>query len=389
MSAHLDCYSTIYGLSRTDCNCFTTGIPWNVSDSDSGLYLDEVEGLSLEVLKNVGDCVNGSLWELMERARASSILSYKTDLMNYIGQRTLRRRQSFSGMIGDDRWNTRLQLSENFAGLTWQVAPVRSGFMRFKGVGMLFDSAGAFDVILYDNQSNTPLATWNVTAAQTTMLGQVTWFRLPTPLSLPLYDSSKNYLRYWLIYIPSTAPNPKDNRLNCGCGNLPSYNVWSLNSPQFKSMNPPNAKYNWFDWAIMKGTRGNLLTQREQQWLITEEMHGLVIDADFICKNEDIICKDLLDYDNDELSMVQAYCTRYKAAEILIELILSSPKPNRFTLLDRERLWGKRNHYRKEYDGRIEYIGDQLTEQNRINLISDCLACKNIEGFKKIGIRVT
>lgn len=387
MSANLDCFSTIFGLSRTTCDCFTDDMP--ASDSDSGLFLDEVEGLSLEVVKNIRDCARGGLWDLMGRSRESAVQWWKTDLMNYIGQRTLRRRQFYSGVIGDDKWTQRLVLSENFAGITFQLAPVRSGQMKLKRIGLLYDTTGSFDMILYDNKSNTPIATWNVTAQQTTHLGQVTYFSLPTPITLPVYDDGKDFMRYWLIYMPSSAPNPKDNRMNCGCGGLSDYNKWSLTSPQFKMMNPPQAKYNWFDWAIIKGTRGNLLTERDTNWLITEQTHGILIDVDFTCKTDEIICKDLMDYTNDELAMVQAYGVRYKAAELLIELILSSPQPNRFTMLDRERLWGKRNHYKKEFDGRIEYVGESLIQKNRINLISDCLACKNMDGLRKIGIRIT
>lgn len=388
MSTHVDCYSTVIGLSRTICDCFNTSRPVGYDESDSGLFLDETEGLSLEVMKNVADCAKGGLWDIMSRARTSGVQAYKTDLMNYIGSRTVRRRQFFSGVIGGDQWNQPRPVSNNFAGLTWMVAPVRSGEMLLKRIGLIFSAAASFDIALYNNKSDTPLYTWNVTSATTTTKGQTTWYTIAGGgVSLPLYDASTEYLRYWLTYTPSLAPAPKNNQVNCGCGNLSQYNIWNENLPRFAS--PPNSQSNWMDWLIIKGTQGNSLSDRDSAWNITSELNGLTIDATLTCKTEEIMCKDVLDYDNDELAMVQAYAIRYKAAEIAIESILASPNPNRFTMLDRERLWGKRNHYKKEFDGRIEYIGSRLIDSDRINLISDCLTCRNIEGFKKIGIRIT
>ena len=114
-----------------------------------------------------------------------------------------------------------------------------------------------------------------------------------------------------------------------------------------------------------------------------------MIDAEFLCNANEIICADALDYTNDELAMVQAYGLRYAQAERLVDKILSSTKLNRFTMLDREALYGKRSHFKKEMDTRAKYVAHELTKPDRINLINDCFSCKDKFGFVKGNILIT
>lgn len=385
MSTSLDCFKYTNGLSRTSCNCFDDDKPSDFDVSDSGLFIDETEGLNLVYPLSAAECGRGNLWELMESSRDEGALYWNTTVMNYIGERTLRKRKYFSGVIGDDRTNrTKTNFTNNFAGLSMKLSTVRGGVMRLKRVAMFFESATPIDVFLYDNDSDVPLYSWNITP----VAGRVEWYTLPIPIDISLVREVPRAKQLWLMYATSGAPRPLQHYVTCGCGELKNLNKWTDN-PSFANLSTPQARYNWLEWMVVSGTTGNSLTLRETDWHHNNLGYGLMIDAEFICNANEIICADALDYTNDELAMVQAYGLRYAQAERLVDKILSSTKLNRFTMLDREALYGKRSHFKKEMDTRAKYVAHELTKPDRINLINDCFSCKDKFGFVKGNILIT
>src|SRR5689334_6951124 len=103
MSANTTCLQHVIGLSQTSCNCYDSGKPVDFNTSDSGIYLDEIEGFPIDTVKFVGDCATGDLWDLMTQARTEAILQSRVDLLNYIGTLTKRKRHPFKGLIGSDK----------------------------------------------------------------------------------------------------------------------------------------------------------------------------------------------------------------------------------------------------------------------------------------------
>lgn len=385
MSTSLDCYKYAVGKSRTTCECFDDDKPSDYAISESGLYLDELEGLNLIYPKNAEDCGRGNLWEMMAKAGEEGAMYWRTAVMNYIGGRTVRKRNYFSGVIGDDRTNnTKTTLTKNFAGWTWKASTVRGGFQRIKRFGVFFESATPIDLILYDNESDTPIGTWNVTPTA----GKVNWFTLPTPVTLSLVREVPRPKQFWLVYATAGVSRPIHHRITCACGELNKLNQWCDN-PSFANLSTPQARYNWLEWVTVTGTTGDLITKRDDNWTHQNLAYGLMIDCEFICNTNDILCKDILDFDNDEIAMVQAYGLRYAQGEKLTDMILSSTKLNRFTMLEREAMYGKRNHFKKEMDTRAQYVAAKLTEPQRINLINDCFTCKNKMQFTLSGIQIT
>jgi hypothetical protein len=388
MSTLNDCYGKVIGLSTTTCECLTDQAPVDYTNSDSTLYIDQLD-LSLQSLNGTSSCEEGGLWDIMSKSRDEAITAFRTDLLSLISTKTRSTRSQFSGVIGDaDGIKYLLRNNYTHVGLTWLAAPVRSGTFKLKRIATDLNVATPITLKLYDNTSDVPLYTITVTPN----LGQLTWHTLPNAITLPMQKPEVPFLQYWLLFEPNGVVKPKDHKVSCGCGSLGRVNIWNNLSPAFRNLPSPIARYNWLDWFILGGTHGNNLANRtESGWPVDTYVNGLLIDVEFACATNDIVCRDGvgLDYANDPNAMVIAYAVMYKAGVKLCEKILKSSNVNRYTLLDREKLYGKRDKYEKEYRDRIMYLSDQLTTTEQINLYSDCLTCKPQSGMRKSSLKVT
>ena len=90
-----ECYNSIIGLTRTDCECYGT-IPDDAADSLSGLYIDELVGLSF--IQSMTDCDNGNdLFQNMVKARDNAITSFQADTNALLLENFKMRRNPFKG----------------------------------------------------------------------------------------------------------------------------------------------------------------------------------------------------------------------------------------------------------------------------------------------------
>lgn len=344
----LSCLDNIIGLSRNECTCYDAGKPidWNVSKS--GLFLDEIEGLELKIIKGDVECGENNIWDKMERARENAKLAFRTDLLAEISKVTNSRRKTFNGTIGQVKYTKNRILGKVYNGLVIQNCNIQGGEFTIKGIKTLMDSSVSFTIEIWNNIQDTPLVTIpGINAIAGTVTDNP--FAPDPMLTFPLWTDECDDLEYYIVYNP-VGFNPKDNKLSCGC----------------------SRKNEWEHWAYLQGISGDDITEREY-FLRDNYANGLLLDIQFNCNTSEIICggKDgYVDYENDSNAMLMAYAMRFKAAELLIEDILASGNINRYTMLQKERLWGKRNHYVKEYDGTIAYLSTQ------IDLFSnDCLKC--------------
>ena len=128
MSADLACFTNVFGLSRKDCACVDP-IAVGANVSESGLYLDELPGLSLQLLNNAQDCGDGGLWDMLDKARSSAIEDTISELGACIGAGTDARRQDGISVIGQDKnaAKTAHRLNYGYHGIKIQTAKVRVG----------------------------------------------------------------------------------------------------------------------------------------------------------------------------------------------------------------------------------------------------------------------
>ena len=99
----------------------------------------------------------------------------------------------------------------------------------------------------------------------------------------------------------------------------------------------------------------------------------MIITAEMFCDSNRLICSDEypLNFKTDGYAMKIAETIRYKAGALLIDYILSSPQINRYTMMDREALYGKRNYFRKKAEDQTAWLCSNTPYIN-----NDCFVCK-------------
>lgn len=376
------CFENIIGLSRAECDC-VDGAPAGANVSASGLYLDELDGLSLQMFEARRDCGQGSLWEIMDRARANAIEETKAELMACLSMNTDRRRQPGVSQIGDDKkvTSTTHGLTRTYHGLTVQTAKVKGGRMRVTAIGTAFKAAfnpGTIEVSVYELNNPDPIATYTVA----TTGDRVVWTEIE-PLELDMSELGIGNPRFWFVYTPSAGMKAMDSRIDCGCGGFKPY--WNQANPQYASGQQKQGKL-WAEWAMAAGTKGDSLDNRED-WNVENATQGLLLRVDMACDETSTFCSDTPDYVRDGVQKVIAHAVRFKAAANLCTALMSSTNINRYTMTAGEELAENRRRYEKEFQGRvIGFLCPHLSEEANINRYGDCLTCKDQWGMRRATI---
>jgi hypothetical protein len=369
-----ECLDNIIGLSQTDCNCFPNDTTIDGLTSKSGIYLDQLEGLNIDLLDSASDCDQGSVWDLMERARNNATKTFKADLLTGLLTHNKERRLPFLGIIGQSKFTRSLSLTSTYAGLRVYCNQIMGGTMTIKRIGLSFNQAQTFDISVYNAITDTVVETYTVTS----VANQVTYYDLPTPLVLEMNNTESDAPEYYFIYELAGGLQPKDNSRSCGCGG--SYKpVFNTDKPTYMKPGSYN-KDRWNEFVMVAGISGNDITERDD-WNTSSAMNGILLDVEFKCKITELICQDDMDFENNPMAAVMAFAIRYKAGVYLADSILASGKINRYTTMDRERLMGKKNSYEKEYQSRIEWLSQAISPK-----INDCLVCRDENAIFKGGI---
>jgi hypothetical protein len=366
-----NCLSHIIGLSQTTCECFDTDKPIDAVTSKSGLYIDEIEGLDLNLVDSATDCETGGVWDALEKARNNATIAFKTDLMASLLGKYKQKRNPFIGNVGSPKFKNSLTINSTYAGARIYCANLISGQMTINKIGLVFAQDGMFDIEIYNNIDAEPIITYTMAS----IANKVSWNTLPTPLKLEMNDDTNENPQYYILYT-AAGLNPKDVTGGCGCSSQIYKYYWNLERPKFQSFE----RDRWSEYIMLTGTQGNDISDREN-WQTSSFLNGIILDTEFVCKQSELICKQNMDYESNPLALVMAYTIRFKAAALLIDTILSSSTLNRITMMEREALYGNRSTYLKSYNERIEYLRDQINWK-----ANDCLECNNFEDVVKVGI---
>lgn len=383
MSTTAACFENIIGLSRKECACVDDA-PAGANVSQSGLYLDELDGVSLSKFEAVRDCGDGSIWDMLAKARENAIEDTKAELMACLSANTDRRRQPGNSQIGDDKKvsATSHSLRHAYHGITLQTAKVKGGTFKVTAIGTAFKSVnnpGTITLNVYRRTSDTEGDTAVETYVLPTTGDRVVWTDIE-PLELSMDYLGDGSARYWFLYEPVDGMKAMDSRIDCGCGGFKPY--WNITSPQYASANQKTGKL-WAEWAMAAGTKGTTLSDRED-WTVENPTQGIMLRVEFICDESSTFCADAPDYVRDPIQKVLAHAVRFKAGANLMTALLNSPNINRYTMTAGEVLADNRTRYEKEFMSRIvEYVCPTLAEEGNINRYGDCLKCKDRWGLSR------
>ena len=351
MSALPPCWDSIIGFTRTDDTCIDDAYPVDYSESLSGLYVDELQGMTLRILDNTDNST--TLWEKMARARENAIRTFQTDLMMELSNYTEPTRKRFAGDIGSKSF-TRTISGSTYYGMR-MYSDVRGGKFILRGVSLILNSTEAVNLEIYDEYDllhTIPLTSAAARPAKTDI----------ADIELTL---DRNY--YFLI---APVGLPYTNKLTCGCGGF----KWCFcpDDPCYRY-----SRDRWTEWAMVAGVYGDDLTTRED-WPTAGNAAGMILHGNFTCSIFDALCTENSDFNDDEQDRAMAWAILYKTGEFLTNYIMDTGEVSRYTLLGTEALNENRVYYNKRYAVLIDWLAQNLDDDR-----NDCMKCKPPMGIRR------
>ena len=348
------CFSSIIGFSRKDELCLDHGAnsDWvsTYSDSESGLYIDELPGFPIRFVSSLGGKYD--VWEKMTNSLDNAINTFKVDVVAGILKNNEPIRSRFKGDIGCKTFTSTLT-SCTYQGLRL-YSDIIGGVYNLRGFYLILDTTGVVTIGIYDEYDL--LYTYTVNA----IAGRPVYTAI-TPLTLTL---DRNY-----YFLYQTAGKAYDNRLDCNCGGW----RWCFNiyNPCFGP-----SRMNWTEWAMVAGVCGDTLADRAD-WGTQVQARGLMLRGDFNCDIIGTLCDEYSDFSgNNEIATAMANAIWYKTGEYLSVYVMDSEEVCRQTLLGIEQWNSNREFYAERYKAMIDFISEQWQADQ------ECLKCRDTFGFK-------
>ena len=365
-----DCYESIVGLTRTDCACYEN-IPDYAADSLSGLYIDELVGLSF--IQSITDCDNGNdMFLNIEKARDNAIMAFQADTNALLLQNFKVRRNPFYGGIGRAVSNNTVTLNTGeYLGVRFYCDNVKSGVLLIKNIGTLFHDTGVIGLTVYNNLGET-VTTFNLNTTANVHTQNV------VDLELPLHSDYIDHLEYFFVYQYDGITKPKINDIKCSCGSFKP--KFDCNHPYYHAKH--ETTYGWADWLMAGGVKSATLPDfTDMSCSCNNYMYGLTFQVELRCKIGEVLCLDQLDFEGNPLAAAMAIAIQNKAGVILGNWFLQSGNLNRWTLINSEQLATDVTTFARTYNDMIKYIVESADiTQN------DCLACRDVYEMAKRGI---
>lgn len=349
----MTCLDNIIGLSETTCTCFIDGSePTDYNKSNSGIYLDQLDGFNIEIAQAADDCSRDGIWARMERAVRNAKFDYKNNLLGCIDTNYKPRINTLNVQLGQSTFQGSINTSYQFAGIKLMPMQIKGGVFIIKKIGIMINMSVPATIKIYSNvpDNNTESTLIYQSAPIPGVQDQLVWATLATPLELPMWAYEK-WVKYYVVFDLDGTYQPKKNGKECGCN--------GTSKPYLQ----------WMDYI---GVVGNDINNPDN-FSSTTEANGIVLDMTIKCRTADIICSDEypLDFTDDSYALNMAYAIRFRAAAKLYEELLNTGVINRFTMLNREYVSQKVTDWNNEYMNWINYLcANANFDQN------DCLICR-------------
>lgn len=349
----MECLKNIIGITKTECPCIIEGLtPEEIAElreSESGLYMDDLAGgVNFQGIKFLDTCKDFAKMNIS--ARDLAIKTLMDDVTVALSKKYKAGKPAYIGFIGKPTYASTLNLTNQYQFLKITPRTASDAVVRLQTFKFIADRTASIDFKILKvgkgfNQFESIVFEKTVEAVANAYVV----IELPRGgLPLPLRENSELY-EYFIVWDRGiTGMNTKDIKCNCNCG---------AGSDEFGG------------YIEVSGGQLDSLDNLNEA---TKDAytHGISLNVDIRCVTGDLICRE---YNNeDAVAVTMAWATMYKTGELLIESVMASKEVNRYTLMNREYLWGKRNHFIKEYESRVHYLADQIDINS-----SDCFVCKD------------
>jgi hypothetical protein len=367
----ISCWDNIIGLSRTECDCYDA----ITAISNSGLYLDEL--IQLRSVNELLNCEEGSdLWDKMDKARENAIRLFIGELNLELLKHFKLKREPFYGNIGRIKaTGTAAVTNGYYYGIRVYCCDVVGGVFKIKKIGTLFNKTGAVTVFVYNNM-NELLGTYSLnTVANVHTVNDI------VDLELPMHDGIIDNLEYYIIYQYTTAGAyvPLNNEIKCACGKFRA--VFDTSKPYWFGTQS-DKQYYWTHYAMAGGfLKSDIVDLSDLSSTTSNFTYGLTLECEFKCKIQQTLCEDYFDFEANPLAIATAIAIRYKAGELLINDILTTPNINRNVMINREHLLAMKDEIMGKYRENLNYIAQNINVRS-----TDCYECRDIIDMTTKGI---
>lgn len=352
------CFENIIGITRKADLCVGTSY---ADTSESGLYLDEIQGLPLRTVNASGG--NFTLLEKMANAKENAINTFKIDVLAEILKTKEPARKKFYGDIGGKSFTSKLT-GYDYHGLRL-YSDIIGGAFTLRGVTVILDTAEAITLEIWTGDDDeTGGAAIKTIVLGNTLAGRPKYFAI-TPYEMSLTGD------YYFLY-QTAGGVPYNNKLTCNCGGF----KWC-----FDKIHPcmRHSRDHWTEWAMAGGVHGAVADiGNRDDWGTSRDAEGLILHGDFGCDTLGILCSDHSDWANDMVDSAVAHALLFKAGSFLSAYIMDSEEVNRYTLLGIDGLTANMIYYEERYKVMIEFIAANIEEDR-----NECLKCRPPHGYAR------
>lgn len=324
------CFEGLVGLSQSECDCYT--VDAELKSSSLKLFVDELEGIDLELIKKAIKC-GDTLSQNFVKLQNNAFNFFQSDLQVAIADSYKQNFKPFTGRLGEIKTSSSIPTG-SFIGLKLDTKYVEGAAIILNSINLFFNAAGTVTLQVYKNDELLD------NEYEIEVVEGTTKHTLTSPLILPIYENGiKN--EYYVVY-DGTGLQPMNNKVSCGCQGVEQVRGKFLN---------------------LRGVYGTSI----DSYSLKDYAYGLSLNVTISCSIDNMLCDFMLD---DTFNRRAGMALWYKLGVLMIEKLFASREINFDTLSDREYLYGRKNKFEKNYKNIILWLSENTTIEN-----SNCFVC--------------
>lgn len=340
-----ECLTGIVGLSENECPCTIDDRPEGANESSSGYFLDDMkDSVPLHFPKNAADCHNNNVWDLLTKARKEGINEFFGIFSKALYEFNEVTGPSWTGSIGDQKDNAFLQAASPYVAL--RLTPIstsKNQSFQLEKVHLYLMNDEVKELTLYKNGDL--INTFEITL--TNGKGEHVF---TTPLQLPLYDTYGDKYEYELRYHIGTN-RARNYKLNCACPGMGTVRPWEKHI---------------YAEAIEGLTEDTLGKSPFGAYTF-----GLRLFGTLQCMSEDWMCN-IHQYKHLPFFNVFSKCLQLVCINKLLGAITNSNAINRYTMMDKERIYGRIQRNEKKLNNDMIHLALSMPAG-----LNNCIKCKD------------
>lgn len=344
----MECLQNIIGLIRKDCQCITGELDNDqikeLTTSKSGLFIDSDlnDAIKLYAMDNKAACK--SMYNIFMDSRRAAISKFREEMFAGLYS-TNTKVDSYNGELNKRSFVGPLQGKGNYNFIRLHPSRVSDANIIIRSVQIAVNLTDTItlQVLKLKKGEYVPEVIHNQEVD--TLANK--FVNVILDVELNIYENNEVYDYYIVWSSANEHIRAMDTECYCGCASQDS----------------------WKRFVSMQGGHSERLDTMHQA-KTGNFSQGIYVDSVSIhCKLDKFICREF--NSNDSVSLVSAWAILYKTGCNIIDAILNSSEISRYTTMNREPLYGKRNHFDKEYANRVQHLLATIDTSK-----SDCFTCK-------------